>query len=64
MRAHSVNELLKTRKPYMDKDWTKVRAAFKAKLNELILSVLGPEWVVVYGGDYGPNFMQALVKVL
>ena len=60
--AHA--EALKARKPYVDEAWNSVRAAVKTQLNKLVLDILGPEWVVVYEGDYGPHFLQALVRVL
>ena len=57
-------EDLKARKPYIDDAWGSVRAAVKTQLDKLVLDVLGPKWAVVYKGDYGPHFLQALVRVL
>ena len=62
--VRKADELLKTRLPYIDEGWKSVRAAFKTELDKLVFDVLGPEWVVVYEGDYGPHFLRALVKVL
>ena len=60
--AHA--EALKAREPYVDEAWKNARALFKTKLDQLVLNLLGPTWVCVYEGDYGPHFLQALVKVL
>ena len=57
-------EDLKAREPYVDEAWGSVRATVKTQLDKLVLDVLGPEWAVVYKGDYGPHFLQAFVKVL